>query len=610
MTYRRRAPCPTYPALTVAIIGGTGDQGRGLAYRFARAGQRVLIGSRVAERAAAAAGGDLRAARRDGAPVEGGDNADVSAAADVVIVAVPWEGHARHRRVAARRRSRGKVVVDCVNPLGFDKQRPVRAAGARGQRRAAGGGAAARVAGVRGVPPRQRAAADRPGGRADRPRRAGLADDREAAGSRRRRWPPRIPGMRGIYAGRLRNADQVEAFTANLIAINRRYKAHAGIRVTDLLISDDLGDRRPAGRPPRRVVSLVPSLTEAVAATRAGAAGRRHRLLHAPGRPGRGAGRRHEVPRRGRACSAAEPDLVLANAEENRREDVDALRAAGVPVWVTYPRDARRGARSSLGRLLRRCSAPDRSAVAGRRPRGVVGAASPRPPAPGGGPGLAPAVGGAGRRHLRRRPARAASASTTCTPTAPERYPAPAAATAAAQRAERGPGRAARRAVRVHRRRRAGGVPRPAVRAGLRPPPDLVRPVARRPRRAVLVGAALGPRVRSVKVCSAAGNSPPRTSSANCRVASVSTPARSAYRLTKRGAARCAARPCPARPAPARRCPGRRRCRSSGSAARAVIRLATSPGTISSTTANAPASATACASASTSSAASPRPCTR
>jgi NADPH-dependent F420 reductase len=44
----------------------------------------------------------------------------------------------------------------------------------------------------------------------------------------------RIAGFRGIYAGRLRNAQQVEAFTANLISVNRRYKAHAGIRVTDV----------------------------------------------------------------------------------------------------------------------------------------------------------------------------------------------------------------------------------------------------------------------------------------------------------------------------------------------------------------------------------------
>ena len=43
-----------------------------------------------------------------------------------------------------------------------------------------------------------------------------------------------VPGMRGIYGGRLRNAGQVEAFTANLISMNRRYKAHAGVRITDV----------------------------------------------------------------------------------------------------------------------------------------------------------------------------------------------------------------------------------------------------------------------------------------------------------------------------------------------------------------------------------------
>ena len=44
----------------------------------------------------------------------------------------------------------------------------------------------------------------------------------------------RIPGIRGVYAGRLRNCGQVEALTANLVAINRRYKAHAGLRITDI----------------------------------------------------------------------------------------------------------------------------------------------------------------------------------------------------------------------------------------------------------------------------------------------------------------------------------------------------------------------------------------
>ena len=60
-----------------------------------------------------------------------------------------------------------------------------------------------------------------------------LGDDRDAA-LQVQALAGRIEGMRGVYAGRLRNAGQVEALTANLVAINRRYKAHAGIRVTDL----------------------------------------------------------------------------------------------------------------------------------------------------------------------------------------------------------------------------------------------------------------------------------------------------------------------------------------------------------------------------------------
>jgi NADPH-dependent F420 reductase len=60
-----------------------------------------------------------------------------------------------------------------------------------------------------------------------------LGDDREATDVVQA-LAGRIEGMRGIYAGRLRNAHQVEALTANLISVNRRYKAHAGLRVTDV----------------------------------------------------------------------------------------------------------------------------------------------------------------------------------------------------------------------------------------------------------------------------------------------------------------------------------------------------------------------------------------
>ena len=60
-----------------------------------------------------------------------------------------------------------------------------------------------------------------------------LGEDREAT-DLVQALAGRIPGIRGVYAGRLRNCGQVEGLTANLVAINRRYKAHAGLRVTDI----------------------------------------------------------------------------------------------------------------------------------------------------------------------------------------------------------------------------------------------------------------------------------------------------------------------------------------------------------------------------------------
>src|SRR6478672_9033046 len=104
--------------LTVAILGGTGDQGRGLAYRFARAGHRVVIGSRSTERGIAAAA-EIAALPGVVGEVSGAANTDTCTAADVVVIAVPWEGHAE--LVGSLRNNLvGKIVVDCVNPLGFD----------------------------------------------------------------------------------------------------------------------------------------------------------------------------------------------------------------------------------------------------------------------------------------------------------------------------------------------------------------------------------------------------------------------------------------------------------------------------------------------------------
>src|SRR6478752_2037171 len=104
-------------AITVAVLGGTGPQGRGLARRFAAAGLPVVIGSRSAERATETA---QTLAEATGGEVTGADNAGAAAAGDVVIVAVPWEGHGDLLKGLATALA-DKVVVDCVNPLGFDK---------------------------------------------------------------------------------------------------------------------------------------------------------------------------------------------------------------------------------------------------------------------------------------------------------------------------------------------------------------------------------------------------------------------------------------------------------------------------------------------------------
>jgi hypothetical protein len=222
---------PDVSGLTVGILGGTGDQGRGLAYRLARAGQRVRVGSRSAERGALAAAAIAELPGVAPGVVSGGDN-PYACAADVVIVAVPWEGHG-DLISSLREALAGKIVVDCVNPLGFDKHGPYRLP-------VTDGSAAEQAAAL--LPDSSVTAAfhhvsatllaDPAVDRIDLDVLV-LAEDREVA-ALVQALACRIDGMRGVYAGRLRNAGQVEALTANLIAINRRYKTHAGIRVTDM----------------------------------------------------------------------------------------------------------------------------------------------------------------------------------------------------------------------------------------------------------------------------------------------------------------------------------------------------------------------------------------
>lgn len=223
MTASPVAELPDVRALTVGVLGGTGDQGRGLAYRFGRAGLNVLIGSRDAARAEVAAA-------EIGAGVRGVSNAECAAGADVVIVAVPWEGHAALLE-GLRDALVGKIVVDCVNPLGFDGQGayalPVAEGSAMQQ-------AVALLPQSRVVGAFHHLSAkvliDVEVESVDSDVLV-LGDDREAT-DLVQALAGIITGIRGVYGGRARNAHQVEALTANLVSVNRRYRTHSGVRLT------------------------------------------------------------------------------------------------------------------------------------------------------------------------------------------------------------------------------------------------------------------------------------------------------------------------------------------------------------------------------------------
>ena len=216
---------PDVSGLTIGVLGGTGEQGRGLALRLAIAGQRVVVGSRDAARAAGIAA-------EIGHGVTGMDNESCARAADVVIVAVPWAGHAE-LLAGLTDALAGKIVVDCVNPLGFDKQGAYALAVDEGS---AAEQAAELLTGSRVVGAFHHLSAvllldtDVPTIETD----VMVVGDDRAATDTVQALAQRVPGLRGVYAGRLRNAHQVEALTANIISVNRRYKAHAGLRVTDV----------------------------------------------------------------------------------------------------------------------------------------------------------------------------------------------------------------------------------------------------------------------------------------------------------------------------------------------------------------------------------------
>jgi NADPH-dependent F420 reductase len=218
----------------IAVIGGTGPQGKGLGYRFARHGHTVVLGSRSAEKAGPVA--EEVSARLEGVEgagaVTGAANADACAEADVVLLAVPYDGH---DELVATLPLEGRVVISCVNPLAFDKR------GAHGQVIDGGEGSAAESAqrlapGAALVGAFHHVSAINLWGDQDY-----LADedvlvvgdsvDAKAVAIELARA---VTGRDGIDSGKLRLARQLEPLTAVLISINRKYKTHSGIRISGL----------------------------------------------------------------------------------------------------------------------------------------------------------------------------------------------------------------------------------------------------------------------------------------------------------------------------------------------------------------------------------------
>jgi NADPH-dependent F420 reductase len=216
----------------IPIIGGTGALGYGLALRWARAGQAVVIGSREAGRAEEAA--ERVRSAVEGAEVEGLQNAEAAARGPIVLLTVPFRAQSETLTNLREALSDGQLLVDCTVPTA-----------------AAVSGKASRILGVWQGSAAQQAEEMVPDGvtvisalhTVNAKRLAGddpldedvlICGDRKVDKARVARLIEQIEGLRTVNAGALEMARIVETLTSMLISINVRYKAAAGIRITDL----------------------------------------------------------------------------------------------------------------------------------------------------------------------------------------------------------------------------------------------------------------------------------------------------------------------------------------------------------------------------------------
>ena len=221
-------------ARKIAIVGGTGPEGSGLANRFARAGEHVVIGSRDAQRAEESAQ-RLREQIGKTAQLESAENASAVAECDVAVLTVPFSGQAAILKQLKTAWKPGTVVIDTTVPLA-----------------ASIGGAATRTIGVwegsaaeaaRGLLPANvslaaafhNLGAELLSGDAPVDCDVLVCSDDEKAKQVASELAQKIPGVRALNGGKLENARIVESVTALLIGLNIRYKVHsAGVRFTGL----------------------------------------------------------------------------------------------------------------------------------------------------------------------------------------------------------------------------------------------------------------------------------------------------------------------------------------------------------------------------------------
>ena len=216
----------------IAVLGGTGPEGFGLALRWAQAGETVIIGSRDATRAQDAANKIKQ--RAPGANISGSENIAACAAADLLVLTIPFEGHAALLKQLKPAIRPGSIVIDTTVPLA-----------------ASVGGRASRTLGVWQGSAAQETAELVPKGisvvaafhnagaellNADGPVDCDVivCSDDPAAIQIVRNLATKIPGVRAIDGGKLENARIVEQITALLIGLNIRHKGHSGIRITGL----------------------------------------------------------------------------------------------------------------------------------------------------------------------------------------------------------------------------------------------------------------------------------------------------------------------------------------------------------------------------------------